>query len=257
MNAAIDILGVKVNIEDYISAVETAMRHIDAKEATAYVTLTCADTIVNARRDEAFREIVNRSFLSLPDGISIVWIARLKGVRTLRTNTRGTDFMVQFFGRSAHKHYKHFLYGGKEGVAERLKAVLEERFPGVSIVGTYAPPFRPLTDEEDRKVCETINASGADIVWVGLGAPKQERWMYAHRQTVRAPLMVGVGAAFDFITGAAPEAPRWMRSNGLEWLFRLATEPRRLWRRYLIGNTLLLWWLIQERLTKGRNGKGS
>lgn len=246
MRDTIEILGVRVNLENYDSAIKKVEEHICSGFPASYVTLMSANNLVQAKRNEFFKEISNKSYLSLPDGIPLVWVARSKGAR-IKTNTRGTDFMYKFFQKTPQKTYKHFIYGGKEGIAEQLKRVFEDRFPGVQIVGTYCPPFRKLTQQEDREVCELIDSSGADIVWVGLSTPKQEYWMYEHRDRLNVSLMIGVGAAFDFHTGNAKEAPRWMQSNGLEWIFRLLTEPRRLWRRYLIGNSSLIYWLIKEK----------
>ncbi len=247
MENIVNILGVRVNLENHDSAIAKAEEHIKNNEPPSFITLMSANNLVNAQHDQYFKEISNRSFLSLPDGIPLVWIARNKGYKSIKTNTRGTDFMYKFFESTFQKPYRHFFYGGKEGVADQLKSVFEEKFSGVKIAGTYCPPFRKLSEEEDREVCEKINTSKADIVWIGLSTPKQEYWMNAHLNKLNVSLMVGVGAAFDFHTGYAKEAPKWMRSNGLEWIFRLISEPRRLWKRYLVGNTLFLYWLIKER----------
>ncbi|MHC4172941.1 MAG: WecB/TagA/CpsF family glycosyltransferase [Planctomycetota bacterium] len=248
----IEILGVRVNLEDYDSAIAKVEEHINSKYPTGYVTLMSANNLVNAQKYRLFKEISNKTYLSLPDGIPLVWIARSRGVKRIKTNIRGTDFMYRFFERAVQKKYKHFFYGGKEGIADQLKRVFENKFPEVKIVGTYCPPFRQLTEAEDGKIREMINSSGADIVWVGLNTPKQEYWMNEHKGKLNVSLMIGVGAAFDFHTGNAKEAPRWMQSNGLEWIFRLFTEPRRLWRRYLIGNSLLIYWLIKEKFNNQR-----
>jgi N-acetylglucosaminyldiphosphoundecaprenol N-acetyl-beta-D-mannosaminyltransferase len=248
MNDTITILGTRINLENYSSAIKKIEEHINNKYPTSYVTLTCVDSLVNACKTPLFKNICNNSFLSLPDGLPLVWIARRsRGVKKIKTNTRGTTFVYKFIESTADKNYKHFFYGGKEGVAEQLKKSFEDKFPQVKIVGTYCPPFRELTREEDRKVCDMINASGANIVWVGIGAPKQEYWMSLHQDRLSASLMIGVGAAFDFLTGNAKEAPGWMQKIGLEWLFRLHSEPRRLWKRYLIGNSLFIYWLIKEK----------
>jgi len=247
MKDTVEILGVRVNLEDYDSAIEKVEEHINSEYPTGYVTLMSVNNLVKAQKNQFFKEISNKTYLSLPDGIPLVWIARSKGARKIKTNTRGTAFMFKFFESTFQKKHKHFFYGGKEGVAEQLKTVFENKFPGVEIVGTYCPPFRELAEEEDREICEVINSSGADIVWVGLSTPKQEYWMHEHKDKLNVSLMMGVGAAFDFHTGNAKEAPRWMQSNGLEWLFRLLSEPRRLWKRYLIGNSLLVYWLITEK----------
>ena len=246
----IKILGVRINFEHYNSAIEKTKEYIGGQHPAAYITLMSANNLVNAQKDRLFKEVSNKSYLSLPDGIPLVWIARNKGAKNIKTNTRGTEFMRKFFERTSQEGYKHFFYGGKEGVAEQLKIVFKNRFPEAKIVGTYCPPFGKLTTEEDREICNIINSSRADIVWVGLSTPKQEYWMYKHKNKLNTSLMIGVGAAFDFLTGNAKEAPRWMQGNGLEWIFRLFSEPGRLWKRYLIGIPLLTYWVVKERFNK-------
>jgi N-acetylglucosaminyldiphosphoundecaprenol N-acetyl-beta-D-mannosaminyltransferase len=160
--------------------------------------------------------------------------------------------MLAVCERSQTKGYRHFLYGGGEGVADKLADKLRERFSGLQVVGTYCPPFRPLTEEEDRDVIRQIDDSGADIVWVGLSTPKQERWMDQHVGRLAAPVLVGVGAAFDFNAGLKKQAPKWMQGSGLEWLFRMVTEPRRLAMRYLKNNPLFVYQLLRSRLRPKR-----
>jgi N-acetylglucosaminyldiphosphoundecaprenol N-acetyl-beta-D-mannosaminyltransferase len=150
--------------------------------------------------------------------------------------------------RSAERRYRHFFYGGAEGVPEQLAANLRQRFPELQVVGIYSPPFRLLTPEEDEQVVQMLNQAAPDIVWVGLSTPKQEQWMAAHVGRVEAPVLIGVGAAFDFLTSRKKQAPRWMQRNGLEWLFRLLTEPRRLWRRYLVNNPLFVLLVLAQAL---------
>jgi N-acetylglucosaminyldiphosphoundecaprenol N-acetyl-beta-D-mannosaminyltransferase len=146
------------------------------------------------------------------------------------------------------KGYRHFFYGGGPGVPERLIDCLQKRFTGLQVVGGYSPPFRPLTAEEDAEVVQRINAAKPDFVWVGLSTPKQERWMSEHRDRLTAPVLLGVGAAFDFHSGIKKQAPRWMQYGGLEWIYRLGQEPRRLWRRYLRNNPLFLWHILLQSL---------
>ncbi len=250
MKDSIKILGTRVDLENYGSAIAKVEEHINNKYPVGYITLVCVDSLYNAQRNQSFKDVCNNSYLSLPDGIPLVWIARSKGVKKIKKNTRGTDFMYKFIENTSRKQYKHFFYGGYEGIADELKKFFEIKFKGVKIVGTYCPPFRKLTENEDRDICEKINSSHADIVWVGLGAPKQEYWMYEHKDKLNVSLMIGVGAAFDFLTGNKKQAPKWMQRLGLEWLFRLYSEPRRLWKRYLIGNSLLIYWLLKESFIK-------
>ena len=244
MNNTVEILGVRVNLETYDSAIGKVEERIKRGCGAGYVILMSANNLVNAKQDPVFKKISNRSFLSLPDGMFLVWAAKLKGGE-IKTNTRGTDFLYKLCERTHDNGYKHFFYGGRPGIADELKDAFEKKFPATQIAGTYCPPFRNLTEEEDREICEIINDSGADIVWVGLSTPKQEYWMSEHVSKLKVSLMIGVGAAFDFHTGAR-QAPKWMQRSGLEWFFRLLSEPYRLWRRYLIGNTLLICWFIKE-----------
>lgn len=224
------VLGVRVSAVDMARAL-AAIDNWIRERTPHYVTVTPAHAVMDAYRDPELRRIFNASGMTTPDGMAIVWLLKLQGFRHV-SRVYGPDLMLEVCGSGVAKGYRHFLYGGDEGVAELLADRLTQRFPGLQVVATHTPPFRPLTDEEDREVVEKINASGADIVWVGLSTPKQERWMAAHLGWVNAPVMIGVGAAFDFLSGRKPQAPRWMQHSGLEWLFRLATEPRRLWPRY-------------------------
>jgi N-acetylglucosaminyldiphosphoundecaprenol N-acetyl-beta-D-mannosaminyltransferase len=203
---------------------------IDRREQH-YICMAPAHAVMEYRRDHRLLRTVNESGLTTPDGMSIVWLLRLMGYRHVE-RVYGPDLMLGACQLSIERGWKHFLYGGAPGVAKRLKAQLEARFPGLSIVGSHTPLFRPLTPDEDEAVVVAINDAAPDIVWVGLSTPKQERWMAQHVGRIRAPVLVGVGAAFDFLSGTKPQAPRWMQRSGLEWLFRLANEPKRLWRRY-------------------------
>jgi N-acetylglucosaminyldiphosphoundecaprenol N-acetyl-beta-D-mannosaminyltransferase len=160
----------------------------------------------------------------------------------------GPDLLLALCRHSIRTGYRHFFYGGRPGVPERLVANLRRRFPGLRVAGTYAPPFRPLTPEEDERVVQIVNDANPDIVWVGLSTPKQERWMAAHVGRARAPVLIGVGAAFDFHAGVKKQAPPWMRRSGLEWSFRLLMEPRRLWSRYLVNGPLFLSLLFLQAL---------
>ena len=224
------VLGVMVDAVNLADAIRTVDAWITGPRPS-YVCIAPAHAIMDYRRDPELLRIVNASGLTTPDGMSIVWLLRLMGHKNVE-RVYGPDLMLAVCERSLLTGWKHFLNGGAPGVAQELSRRIEQRFPGLAVAGTYTPPFRPLTPEEDRAVIEQIRASGADIVWVGISTPKQERWMADHVGRVGAPVLIGVGAAFDFLSGRKPQAPRWMQRSGLEWLFRLATEPRRLWRRY-------------------------
>jgi N-acetylglucosaminyldiphosphoundecaprenol N-acetyl-beta-D-mannosaminyltransferase len=205
--------------------------------------------IMEARRDHGLRQAYAAAGLVVADGVPLVWVGRLLGQRAVR-RVYGPDFMLLLAERAAARGYRVFFYGGASGVAADLAAQFRRRFPGLRVVGAESPPFRSLTAEEDAATTARINASGADIVWVGLGCPKQERWMAEHRAALTAPVLIGVGAAFDFHAGRVPQAPRWLMPFGLEWLYRLIQEPRRLWRRYLLYNPLFVL-LVAGQLLRG------
>jgi N-acetylglucosaminyldiphosphoundecaprenol N-acetyl-beta-D-mannosaminyltransferase len=204
-----------------------------------YVCVRDVHGIVRSQHDEELRRIHNRAGLVTPDGMPLVWLCRSRGHRRVE-RVYGPDLLLAACEASLGRGWRHFLYGGAEGIAGRLASRLRERFPGLAIVGTYTPPFRPLTAEEDREVIEQIERSHADIVWVGLSTPKQEEWMAVHVERVAAPVLIGVGAAFDFHSGLKKQAPKWVQGSGMEWFFRLVTEPRRLAKRYLINNPTFL-----------------
>jgi N-acetylglucosaminyldiphosphoundecaprenol N-acetyl-beta-D-mannosaminyltransferase len=191
-------------------------------------------------RDPALKRILNRSFMTTPDGMPLVWMGRLQGRKNMG-RVYGPDFLLEMCRLSIARGYKNFFYGGRPGIAERLSARLKQRFPGLDVVGTYAPPFRPLSDREEEQLTALVEEAKPDIFWVGLGSPKQERFMAQHCGKLTCKLMVGVGAAFDFHSGAIKEAPRWLHGTGLQWVHRLAQEPQRLWRRYLTCVPAFLW----------------
>jgi N-acetylglucosaminyldiphosphoundecaprenol N-acetyl-beta-D-mannosaminyltransferase len=190
---------------------------------------------MEARRDPELRRIHNASGLTTPDGMPMVWAGHRAGAAHMR-RVYGPDLMLAVCEVAAERGWSSFFYGGGPGVPELLAERLSVRFPGLRIVGTCSPPFRPLTPDEDQMVVAQINHSAPDLVWVGLSTPKQERWMAAHAGRLDARALLGVGAAFDIHAGRLPQAPPWMQRSGLEWLYRLGREPKRLWRRYLHNN---------------------
>ncbi|HLB50071.1 MAG TPA: WecB/TagA/CpsF family glycosyltransferase [Anaerolineales bacterium] len=230
----VDVLGVHVSAINMPLALETIEDWI-ARRERHYVCVTGVHGIMESQQDESLRRIHNAAGLVTPDGMPLVWVSRLKGQRHVN-RVYGPDLMLALCERSVAKGYRHYLYGGMEGVPERLAANLQIRFPDLQIVGTYSPRFGPINDEDDAEITHMINDAAPDIVWVGLSTPKQERWMAAHTDRLTAPVLIGVGAAFDFHAGLKKQAPRWMQRSGLEWLFRLVSEPSRLWKRYLINN---------------------
>jgi N-acetylglucosaminyldiphosphoundecaprenol N-acetyl-beta-D-mannosaminyltransferase len=234
----VNVLGVGVsalNLDSAVAAVEQAL----LSQTKGYVCVTGVHGVSEAQEDPAFRAILNRSFLTTPDGVPMVWMGRLQGFRQMG-RVYGPDLMLRVCESSAARGFTHFFYGGGPGVAEELKGRLEQRFPGLRILGTYAPPFRPLTAEEEAGLVRQVRALKPDVFWVGLSTPKQEKFMAQYWQRLEATLFFGVGAAFDFHAGRVRQAPRWMQRSGLEWLFRLMCEPRRLWKRYLKNNPLFV-----------------
>lgn len=209
-----------------------------------------AHTVVEASADPAFHRALVTGGLRVPDGMPLVWVGRLRGRRV--TRVYGPDVMVALLDRARAVAGRHYLYGGGPGTAERLAERMGERFPGLDIVGSEAPPFRPLTADERAAAVDRINASGADYVWVGLGTPKQDAWLIENRGRLQASALFAVGAAFDFLSGEKRQAPRFMMRIGTEWLFRLLTEPRRLRRRYTVTNARFVWLVAKDLLRTRR-----
>lgn len=216
-------------------------------ESGRYIAVTGMHGVTEALHDAEFGRILNGASLVVPDGYPLVVLGRRNGFALAR-RVYGPELLQAFCEETARKGYRHFFYGGAAGVADDLASRFAGRFPGMQIAGTYCPPFRPLTPAEEQDVREKIKSSRADVVWVGLSTPKQERWMASHREALGVPVMVGVGAAFDFHTGRVAQAPKWMRENGMEWFFRLMSEPRRLWRRYLVNGSEFAWLVLLEQL---------
>jgi N-acetylglucosaminyldiphosphoundecaprenol N-acetyl-beta-D-mannosaminyltransferase len=240
----VDVLGVQVSALDMDHTLDV-LDHWITTGRHQYVCVTGVHGVMESRRDETLRAVHNNAGLVTPDGMPLVWWAKTRGYSHVR-RVYGPDLLLACCERSLTAAYRHFFYGGGDGVADLLARRLTKRFPGLAIAGTYTPPFRPLAPEEDADVVRRINESGADIVWVGLSTPKQEFWMADHLGRIEAPVMIGVGAAFDFHAGLKRQAPLWMQHSGLEWLFRLATEPRRLWKRYLANNPAFVWLALEE-----------
>jgi N-acetylglucosaminyldiphosphoundecaprenol N-acetyl-beta-D-mannosaminyltransferase len=226
----VDVLGVQVNVLNVHQACEIIEGWI-RQRAKRYVCITGAHGVMESHRDERLRSILNQAGMVTADGMPLVWFSRFIRKAPAR-RVYGPDLMRALTAISPARGYRHFYYGGPPGIVEKLKTKMEHDHPGIEVVGTVTPPFRQLTRAEDDAVVQCINAARPDIVWVGLSTPKQEVWMARHVERIDAPVLIGVGAAFDFLAGTKRQAPRWMQRSGLEWFFRLATEPRRLWRRY-------------------------
>lgn len=240
------VLNVRVDAVQIPDAVRILESWIAEQGPARYVAVTGMHGVSVAREDEEFGRILGHAGLVVADGMPLVWLGRLQGFKHMRRRVYGPELMETFCRETGSK-YRHFFYGGAPGVAEAL-AQAEQRRHGIQIAGTYCPPFRPLTEEEEAEVQKLIAEARPDVLWVGLSTPKQERWMYEHRKTLLVPVMLGVGAAFDLNTGRLKQAPAWMRENGLEWLFRLCAEPRRLWQRYIVNGSKFLWAVCVEHL---------
>jgi N-acetylglucosaminyldiphosphoundecaprenol N-acetyl-beta-D-mannosaminyltransferase len=233
--STVDVLGVRLALTDYDQTLDWIDAMI-AERSRGYLCACNVHTVMASREDPELRASLATSSVNVPDGQPLVWAINALG-HSLNDRVYGPELMARASARSAESGQRFYLYGGRhQDALLTLGSRLRERFPGVNIVGGYSPPFRPLTDEERAAVVEEINESEADVVWVGIGVPKQEKWMAALRPHLEAPVLVGVGAAFDFHAGLVPQAPPWLQGAGLEWAYRLAREPRRLWRRYLRYN---------------------
>ena len=228
--ARANVLGVGISAIDLPAAVHFVLQALQSK-CRGYICVTGAHGVIEAQADRALRGILNRAYLCTPDGMPTVWMSRLMGYRNVR-RVYGPDLMLEVCHTSIAHGFRHFVYGGANGTAERLRKSLCERFPGLQIVGTFEPPFRALNAAEEIKLKDEITAARPDVMWVGLSTPKQEKFMAEYLAKLDVTLMIGVGAAFDFHTGQVKQAPRWMQRSGLEWMYRVYREPRRLWRRY-------------------------
>lgn len=237
--ARVNVLGVGISAVNMAEAVDRCERLLAARKK-AYVCVTGVHGIMEAQRDAGFREILNRSFLCTPDGTPTVWIGRLQGHAAM-SRVYGPDFMIELCRNSVASGYRHFLYGGGPGTVERVREQLERLAPGIRIAGVYTPPFRPLSLAEEDQLIASIAGVSAEIIWVGLSTPKQERFMARMVDRLDTRLMIGVGAAFDIHAGLRRDAPAWMKSCGLQWLHRLLQEPHRLGRRYLSNNPRFVW----------------
>ncbi len=230
----VNVLGVGITplrAEEMMQLMASAI----AQNAKGYICVTGVHGVMEAQTDHGLRSIINKSLLTTADGRPTVWVGWLQGFRRM-TQVTGPDLMLHVCAESARKGYTHFFYGGDVGVAEQLKTNLEQRFPGLRVVGTYTPPFRPLNPEEQKELQELVARLKPDMFWVGLSTPKQERFMDEYLPKLDTKLMIGVGAAFDIHTGRIKDSPDWLQAMGLQWVHRMCQEPRRLWKRYLYNN---------------------
>jgi N-acetylglucosaminyldiphosphoundecaprenol N-acetyl-beta-D-mannosaminyltransferase len=236
----VNVLGVGISVLDQDRAREFLFDTV-RQGRRGYVTITNVHGVSEAQDDPVYRNILNNALLTTPDGMPMVWMGKLQGQPAIQ-RVYGPDLMLNLCEHSPAEGFSHFLYGGVPGVAEQLQEELTTRFPGLRVVGTYTPPFRRLNDQEISDLQQRVRYSRPDFFWVGLSTPKQERFMAQFLPLLpEAKVFLGVGAAFDFLTGRVRQAPRWMMRSGLEWFFRLTQEPRRLGRRYLVNNPRFAW----------------
>lgn len=233
----VDVLGVGISAITMEKAVHLTTELLDSA-GRGYICVTGVHGVTESIRDKYLMAIQNDSFLTTPDGMPLVWIGKNQGYEIERVY--GPDFMMSLCEEGVLRGYRHFLYGGNVGVAEKLRDALVERIPGVQIVGTYTPPFRPLNPEETQTFVDLVEETKPHLLWVGLSTPKQERFMAEFLPRLNVQVMIGVGAAFDIHTGGIKDAPAWMKRSGLQWLHRVIQEPRRLARRYLVGNSIFI-----------------
>jgi N-acetylglucosaminyldiphosphoundecaprenol N-acetyl-beta-D-mannosaminyltransferase len=241
----VDVLGVEVSAINPHMALSAVTEWIESDDRQ-YVCVTGVHGVMESQGDPDLKRIHNASGLTTPDGMPLVWCGRFAGAGWME-RVYGPDLMLQVCAKSVDMGWKHFFYGAGPGVADELARRLSETFPGLSVAGTYSPPFRPLTAMEVDTMVDVLNESAADIVWIGLSTPKQERWMDQFRPLLDAGVLIGVGAAFDIHAGRLAQAPKWMQRSGLEWMFRLTQEPKRLWRRYLSASPRFLMGMLARR----------
>lgn len=254
----IDVLGVGVSATSYAEVVTRCAEWISERSVpealrARYICITSVHGIMEARRSPALREVLNAADTVTPDGMPLVWALRSFGAGD-QQRVYGPDLMLHLCRRAESEGHRIFLYGGRPDNVEALCANLRKKFPNLILAGTYSPPFRPLTVEEDKEIRSRIASARPDLIFVGISTPKQEMWMAAHAGAFPGTVMIGVGAAFDFHAGRVRQAPKWMQARGLEWFFRLTQEPRRLWKRYILVTPLFLpCWGLQKLSLMMRN----
>ena len=233
-----NILGVNIAAIDMQWLVDYLDDNIHALSGD-YICVSNVHTTVTAYEDPEYLKVQNGGIMAIPDGGPLSSVGQKRGFKNMKRTT-GPSLMGEIFKISAEKGYRHYFYGSTDETLEKLYSVLTEAYPGIKIAGMYSPPFRPMTEEEDKAIVERINETEPDFVWVGLGAPKQEKWMAAHQGRVNG-LMVGVGAGFDYYAGNIERTPEWMQKRNLEWVYRLIQDPKRLFGRYWHTNTKFIW----------------
>lgn len=244
----INIADVKIDKYSFNEVVERIVEHALSSGAPEYVVTPNAHHILTLRKDARFRELYSKAFLVVPDGVSLLWAAKFLQT-PLKERVNGTDLFERLCAIAAEKGLKIFLLGGRPGAAEKARETSQSRHPSLKIVGTYCPPYEfESKPAELEMINANIKATSPHILFVGLGAPKQEKWIYANYQELEVPISVGIGVSFELVAGMVKRAPVWMQRLGLEWFFRLIVEPGRLWQRYIIGNPIFIWLVLRQRL---------
>jgi len=246
MPSPFNILDVDFDLIDYPSVLRQI---VDWKEQGSHksITITNPHSVILCRNDEQMQKATKSAALTLPDGIGIILAAKILGY-SHNGRLTGPDLMLKCCDKGRENNYRHFFYGGAEGIADKLAEKLSKKYSGLTVAGTYCPPFRKISKKEDAEIVEMINDTKPDILWVGLGAPKQEIWMADHLDRIKATAMIGVGAAFDFHSGNIKRAPQWMQKCHLEWTHRLLADPIRMWQRYLINGPFFLSKVIAQKI---------
>jgi N-acetylglucosaminyldiphosphoundecaprenol N-acetyl-beta-D-mannosaminyltransferase len=244
------VLGIRVDAVKMADAIEQLSAWLHVRDGvTRYVAVTGMHGVAESQDDPYVQKVLNAADLVVPDGMPLVWVGRFYG-HPLKRRVCGSELMTTFCQATGNA-YRHFFYGGAPGVAEKLARTLQEKY-GIQVAGTYTPPFRALNAAEEEELESLVTERAPEVFWVGLSTPKQEKWMYEHRQRLKVPVMLGVGAAFDMNSENLRRAPEWMRNSGLEWLFRLLCEPRRLWKRYLVTIPTAAWLVCIELLRSSK-----
>jgi len=244
----VNICGVEIDSYTFDEVVEAIAQHALSNGTPEYVVTPNAQHILTLQKDAHFREIYRKAFLVVPDGVSLLWAAKFLQT-PLKGRVNGTDLFEKLCAIAAEKGLKIFLLGGRPGAAEKAKETLQARHPSIQIVGTHFPPYGFESNPAELALINSkIKAAAPHILFVGLGAPKQEYWIYANYQELRVPISVGIGVSFELVADMVRRSPVWMQKIGLEWFFRLIVEPRRLWQRYIIGNPHFIWLVLRQRL---------
>jgi len=248
------VIGLPLACTDYAGAVDWILGKADERSTAFAVEAANTHVAALARSDEAFGETMRRFDLIVPDGMPLVWSlnAALPPADRLKDRVYGPTLMLETLqATDGRPEFRHFLFGGKESTLINLKSVFAERFPGVSIAGAYSPPFGEWPEDEFDRICQKIRESGANLIWVGLGCPKQEHWIARHKDRLPPGVYFGIGAAFAFHAGEVSQAPALLQKIGMEWAYRIAAEPRRLFKRYFTYNSLFLWYSLRDRMSGG------